>query len=77
MEIVSSFVKMGFLRFWQFNWLMRLGQKMTCSVCEARREWIRQRKEIARLKLQLLLQRLGSGNAKKSTYVDESNEQSK
>ena len=56
---------------------MRLGQKMTCSGCEARREWIRQRKEIARLKLQLLLQRLGSGNAKKSTYVNESNEQSK
>lgn len=50
---------------------------MTCSGCEARREWIRQRKEIARLKLQLLLQRLGSGSAKKSTYVNESNEQSK
>lgn len=56
MEIVSSFVKMGFLRFWQFNWLMRLGQKMTCSGCEARREWIKQNLQRAERKRKLLLQ---------------------
>ena len=34
---------------------------MSCSGCEARREWIRQHTERAKLKLQRLLQQLGSG----------------
>ena len=33
---------------------------MSCSGCEARREWIRQNTERAKLKLQRLLQQLGS-----------------
>lgn len=34
---------------------------MSCSGCEARREWIKRNTERARLKLQLLLQQLSSG----------------
>lgn len=34
---------------------------MKCSGCEARREWIRQHTERAKLKLQRLLQQLGVG----------------
>lgn len=34
---------------------------MSCSGCEARREWIRTNTERAKLKLQRLLQQLSSG----------------
>ncbi|QDJ91872.1 hypothetical protein [Acinetobacter haemolyticus] len=50
---------------------------MSCSGCEARREWINQRATTARTKLQLLLQRLGYGSSGESTGINESHEFSK
>lgn len=47
---------------------------MTCSGCEARREWINQRATTARAKLRLLLQRLGYSASGESAGVDEGHE---
>lgn len=50
---------------------------MNCSGCEARREWIRNQTNSAKMRMQLLLQRLSSGTSSNNKVPDGSIEKSK
>ncbi|MFV5384139.1 hypothetical protein [Acinetobacter junii] len=50
---------------------------MNCSGCEARREWIRQHTERAKLKMQRLLQQLSSRTDQRVSGTDSNSQHAK